>query len=112
MMKCQCCKKPIRPHQFNFCPYCGIPIDEEIAEKEEFWMWFSTEVVSKAIPAALDEYGDFNDDDNLEKMDANELLSKLSTLADRYSQNGGENDLDILHLAHLVALIYYKEFEE
>ena len=115
MTDCDCCGDNIDPErqawiceEFNFCPHCGYPIGEELAEKEKFWMKFSAKVAAQAIPEAIEEYGDFEDDGNLEDMSASELLMMLGDLANRYRVCGAE-PIEILHLAHFVALIYYKK---
>lgn len=107
---CEYCDSNIED-DYTFCPYCGVPTDEIVTEKEKVWLSFAARVASEVIPEAVEEYGDFDDDESLENHSVEDLLGKLSELALRYKHNGFEKS-DILHLAHFPALIYYKRNNE
>lgn len=118
MTDCKFCSENIDPERqaffcskFNFCPHCGTPINEDLAEKEELWIKFSAEVASKAVPEAIEEYGDLSDDGNLDELSTKDLIRKLEKIVSKYSCWGWEDNDDLLHLAHFVALIHHKAKE-
>lgn len=109
MTTCQFCNSNIES-DYTFCPYCGVPVDEDVSEKEEVWLKFAAKVAAIAIPNAVEEYGDFNDDQSLEDHTTSDLLKKLADISEHYAVVKEFTEEDILHLAHFPALIYYKEF--